>query len=302
LRVGAGVERQTQGSVLIDGREVAGKAHFVAPEDRGVGLMFQDYALFPHLSIVRNVMFGLTELTIRDARSEATRALARMGMESHLGSYPHALSGGEQQRVALARAIAPRPSVLLMDEPFSGLDMRLRNTVREETLAVLRETGATCVIVTHDPEEAMLLGDRIAMMRSGEIVQLGTPEELYYRPVNKFVAHFFSDINIISATCKEQSCQTPLGTFQTAGIGDGRRVDICIRPHGISIVSGAGAIAGRIVRHRFIGESDLLDIEIDGYGPLLHARVQHTGKLSLGATVHLDFDNRHVLVFAAEPA
>ena len=150
LRLAAGVEEPTAGRILINDREVAGQAKFLAPEQRGVGLMFQDFALFPHLTNLANVMFGLKSLPNAEAEREARLALERVGLGSHAAQYPHMLSGGEQQRVALARAVAPRPSVLLMDEPFSGLDRRLREQVRTEMLHVLRESRVTCVVVTHD--------------------------------------------------------------------------------------------------------------------------------------------------------
>jgi iron(III) transport system ATP-binding protein len=195
LRIAAGVDRPTGGMVTLDGREVAGPSRFVDPERRGVGLMFQDYALFPHLSVLDNVRFGLRALSRADATAVATRALARVGLAHLAASFPHVLSGGEQQRVALARAIAPRPGVLLMDEPFSNLDQRLRDEVRGETLALLREMGATTMIVTHDPEDAMRIADRIVLMRRGRIVQSGTAEEVYTRPVSLYAARFFCDFN-----------------------------------------------------------------------------------------------------------
>src|SRR5215510_8950767 len=174
LRLAAGVERPSAGSILINEREVAGSA-FEPPERRGVGLMFQDFALFPHLSNLANVMFGLKSLPNAEAEREARLALERVGLGGHAAQYPHMLSGGEQQRVALARAVAPRPSVLLMDEPFSGLDRSLRDEVREDMLHVLHETRVTCVIVTHDPEEALRMADRIALMRQGTLVQVDVP-------------------------------------------------------------------------------------------------------------------------------
>src|SRR6185295_17992539 len=180
LRLAAGVERPSAGAILINEREVAGGS-FEPPERRGVGLMFQDFALFPHLSNLANVMFGLKSLPHVDAEREARLALDRVGLGSHAHLYPHMLSGGEQQRVALARAVAPRPSVLLMDEPFSGLDRRLRDQVRDDTLNVLRDSHVTGVIVTHDPEEALRMADRVALMREGRLVQVDTPEGIYLR-------------------------------------------------------------------------------------------------------------------------
>ena len=175
LRVAAGIEKPSAGRILINEHEIAGPNRFVPPEQRGVGLMFQDFALFPHLTILENVAFGLKALPHAEARREAYLLLSRVGLERYAHDYPHILSGGQQQRVALARAIVPRPAVMLMDEPFSGLDVQLRESMQEETLALLRETRATSVIVTHHPEEAMRLADRIAVMRRGRLVQAAAP-------------------------------------------------------------------------------------------------------------------------------
>ena len=209
LRIAAGVERPSAGRVLLDGQEVAGPDRFVPPEQRGIGLMFQDFALFPHLTIRDNVAFGLKSLSRREARAEAHAALERVGLAHYAGEYPHILSGGEQQRVALARAIAPRPSVLLMDEPFSGLDPRLREKMREETLAILHETRATSIVVTHDAEEAMRMGDRVALMRQGRIVQTGKALELYRAPKDILAARTFSDLNELTARIDQRQRRDP---------------------------------------------------------------------------------------------
>ena len=198
LRIASGVEKPSAGRVLINDREVAGPNRFVPPEKRSVGLMFQDFALFPHLSILENVAFGLKASPRAEALREATAVLSRVGLLKFANAYPHTLSGGQQQRVALARAIVPRPAVMLMDEPFSGLDVQLRDAMQEQTLALLRETRATSLIVTHHPEEAMRLGDRIAVMRNGRIIQLGQAEDLYDHPADLFVARMFSEINEVA--------------------------------------------------------------------------------------------------------
>ena len=221
------------GRVLLDGREVASPKVFVPPEKRSIGLMFQDYALFPHLTVLKNVMFGLTALDRRARAEEARAALARVGLAHLAESYPHEISGGEQQRVALARAIVPRPGVLLMDEPFSGLDSRLRDSVRADTLSVLRETGATAVIVTHDPEEAMRMSDRIVLMRGGRIVQQGGAEELYDRPQSLFVARFFSALNELGGAVSSGRVVTRIADFACNGHADGAAVIVAIRPQGV---------------------------------------------------------------------
>ena len=224
LRLAAGVEEPASGRILINDREVSGEELYLPPERRGVGLMFQDFALFPHLTNLANVMFGLKALPKADAEREARFALARVGLAHLADAYPHMLSGGEQQRVALARAVAPRPSVLLMDEPFSGLDRRLRDEVRDDTLNVLRESRVTCVIVTHDPEEALRMADRVALMREGRLVQVDTPEGIYRRPANLFVARFFCELNEVAGTVRERHGGDPGRTVcrTSSGRGAGR--------------------------------------------------------------------------------
>jgi iron(III) transport system ATP-binding protein len=183
LRMAAGIEPLDGGRILLDGVEVARQGYALDPDKRGVGLLFQDYALFPHLTVEENVRFGLARYSREEARAAVERSLTRVGLTRYANTYPDALSGGEQQRVALARAIAPRPGVLLLDEPFSNLDRHLRAKVRDETLAVLRETRATSIMVTHDAEEALQVADRIVMMRAGQIVQVGRPEDVFLRPI-----------------------------------------------------------------------------------------------------------------------
>lgn len=298
LRLIAGIERPTSGRILLDGKVVAGPGAFIPPEKRSIGLVFQDYALFPHLTNEQNVAFGLRALNADEARAEALRALARVRLESHAQNYPHALSGGEQQRVALARALVPRPGILLMDEPFSGLDSRLRGSVRAETLGVLREARATCIIVTHDPEEAMRLGDRIALMRQGRIVQLGTPEELYRHPGDLAVARFFSEINEVPARVEGGWAMCPLGRFAAPGLKDGAAT-VAIRPQGIDLrAPGAGA-RGRVSAHRFLGEIDLYEIAVEGLDAPLVARRRPVAGLARGHDVGVHIDAAEVLVFAA---
>ncbi len=276
LRIAAGLIEDAAGTVKIDGRAVADHQTFIPPEKRGVGLVFQDYALFPHLTILQNVEFGLTALSRSEAKTQALRILSRVGLEDRASQYPHVLSGGEQQRVALARALAPRPGILLMDEPFSGLDSRLRDNIREQTIELLRETRSTAIIVTHDAEEALRVGDHVALIQDGKLVQYGEAKDLYYRPKNLFAAGFFSEINIIPAKAQGGVAQTIFGQCECepflsetccAAI---RLSDINVKPY----ENGSSDIVGRIALRRFIGTSELLEVNIESLDEQITVRIK----------------------------
>lgn len=199
LRLAAGIEPCQQGEIVIDGRPVSnGEGVHLPPEKRQVGMMFQDFALFPHLTVRENLMFGVRDS--RTARASWIQTTAtRMGIGQLLDQYPGTLSGGQQQRVALIRALAPNPRVLLLDEPFSGLDAVRRADVREQTQALVQETDIAALMVTHDPEEAMFMADKIAVMHEGMIIQTGTPDQVYFKPHNAFVAGLFGPLNQVPA-------------------------------------------------------------------------------------------------------
>ena len=235
LRIIAGLEAPCGGSVTIDGKIMSDEKTFIAPEKRGIGLVFQDYALFPHLTILGNVKFGLSAMSGKAADEQARRVLSHVGLLRYENSYPHQLSGGEQQRVALARALAPRPGILLMDEPFSGLDARMRDEIREQTIELLRDTRSTVVIVTHDPEEALGVSDHIALMQNGRIIQAGNCHELYYEPKNRFAAKFFTELNSYRGVVKDNQIDTPMGKFSANGIANGKTVTVCIRLSDINV-------------------------------------------------------------------
>ena len=274
LRIAAGVDRQDGGEVWVDGALCSGDDFHEPPEARGIGLMFQDFALFPHLDVMRNVAFGLKG-SKADKLARARDMLARVGMLDMKDQFPHQLSGGEQQRVALARALAPSPRVLLMDEPFSGLDNRLRDEVRDSTLELLKSEGTAVLLVTHEPEEALRMADQIALMRAGQIVQVGAPYNIYNAPIDRLAAEFFSDINVISGVCEGALTDTPFGAFLTPGYEEGTHVDIVIRPQHLKIDfdrHGRGPnptpqegtpARGVVVRSRFIGQSSLVEFAMD---------------------------------------
>jgi iron(III) transport system ATP-binding protein len=297
LRIAAGIESQSTGRVLLNDREIAGPSVFLPPEKRSIGLVFQDFALFPHLTILENVRFGLTALSNDEGRREAMIALARVGLEDYAASYPHVLSGGEQQRVALARALAPRPAVLLMDEPFSGLDSRLKDSVRAETLSILRESRATAIVVTHDAEEAMRMGDRIALLKDGRLVQSGRAEELYLRPANLFAAGFFSELNVFQARVKDGMLDTPVGRMAAPGLAEGAQATGAVRWTGFDVSETAGEIEARIVTRRFLGVVELLELAVPGSTEPVRARVR-CGALSAKARdIWLSSRKSDVLLF-----
>lgn len=299
LRIIAGLVRQTSGQVFIDGVEIAGASCFVAPEKRSVGLMFQDYALFPHLDVLHNVMFGLSAMPRAARKDIAMAALEAVDMTRYAQSFPHTLSGGEQQRVALARAMAPRPKIMLMDEPFSGLDRRLRDEVREQTVAILAQSGAATVMVTHDPEEAMLLADRIALMRKGRLVQTGTPDALYFNPVDAETAEFFSSFNRLHGQVKNGHITTPLGDVAANGLSDGVGVEVLIRPEQLRFgpVDGSANQASAIVlRATPQGQDRLLELSLAD-GTRMHARAPLAISPPAGAQIAISFDASSALVF-----
>jgi iron(III) transport system ATP-binding protein len=316
LRVASGIERPTTGRVLINEVVVAGPSTFVQPERRNIGLMFQDFALFPHLTILDNVAFGLQGLSDDTAYAEALSLLSRVGMAHHATNFPHTLSGGEQQRVALARALVPRPSVVLMDEPFSGLDVQLREQLQTETLKLLQETRATAMIVTHSPDEALRLGDRIAVLRAGRLVQVGKAEELYRNPADLFVARLFSEINEIHYVVTGGAVRTPIGVFSVPDIPEGDTAILCIRRRALRVMDAtfdisnaddsaqssnvARSLFGRVLRTRFLGDVAMLELGVEGFDqPLTTLVAEHAVKRP-GTDVTIVIDPADVLIFPAE--
>ena len=274
LRIIAGVDRQNSGRVLIDGDLVSDDRHHMPPERRPVGLLFQDFALFPHLTAAQNVAFGLT-CGRRERRRRVEELFLKVNLCGRENSYPHELSGGEQQRIALARALAPRPRIMLLDEPFSSLDGRLRDGVREETISMLKEENTSVLLVTHDPVEAMQVGEEIAVMRNGRIVQSGEPIRLYLNPVDRDIAAFFSDINMVHSVVSNGSADTVFGEFAAPGIMDGTEVEIVVRPQHVRIdfdrngngpvptqIDGVAA-RGTVHRARFLGTVSLVEFKLE---------------------------------------
>jgi iron(III) transport system ATP-binding protein len=229
----------------------------------------------------------------------ARQSLARIGLADYADSYPHTLSGGQQQRCALLRALAPEPEVLLLDEPFSGLDVTLRAQVREETANLLRETGVATLAVTHDPEEAMFISDRLLVMNDGRILQQGTPEEIYLHPADPFVAGLFGPVNRLEGVVTAGRVDTPFGSLAVSGVIDGVRAVVLIRPEGISIGRSDPGASARVTGARMLGRSSHLRLVLEGVGTALEALVPGVVLPGEGTPVTLTLDTRLAFVFPA---
>ena len=307
LRMIAGVEKPSSGQIFVD-EELTSNAYFqVPPEARSIGLMFQDFALFPHLNVQQNVYFGLAgSKEFKEKRS--LDLLERVGLAHLAFNYPHSLSGGEQQRIALIRALAPQPKIMLMDEPFSGLDDRLRDEVRDETFNLLRSEDAAVLMVTHDPQEAMKVADEIALMRDGKILQRGAPYNIYNAPVDLKALQFFSDANSIQATLKGSLADTPFGQFFAPGLADGTDIDIVFRPQHVRIdfdrkgqgplptASQGVAARGIVKRARFVGNESLIEFEMD-FGSTIKVTVPNVFLPNIGHPLWLTVPRDKCYIF-----
>jgi iron(III) transport system ATP-binding protein len=246
----AGLEAPDEGEIWLGDRCVAGGTTFVPPERRQVGMVFQEYAVLPHLRARENVAFGLHGWPMEERRRRTQDALRLVGLEGLADRFPHQLSGGQQQRVALARALAPRPELVLLDEPFSNLDADRRQHLREEVRAILREVGATAVFVTHDQGEALQVGDRIAVMRAGRIEQIGTPDAVFLQPRNRFVAAFLGEAMFLPGVATDGGLDTELGLVrQPVELPAGTAVDVLVRPDDLALELdplGAGVVEHRL--------------------------------------------------------
>lgn len=310
LRMIAGVEMQDCGEIWVDGNLICDTIYCVPPERREIGLMFQDFALFPHLTVAENVAFGLKG-TRDEKRARVAELLARVDLSRFMNdTYPHQLSGGEQQRVALARALAPRPRIMLMDEPFSGLDNRLRDGIRDETLDILKSENTAVLLVTHEPDEAMRMADEIALMRAGRIVQRGAPYNVYTRPADRAAVMFFSDANMLRADVNGALAETPFGQFLAPGVPDGISVNIVFRPQHVRLDfdrNGTGplptttdgvAARGVVERARFIGHESLVEFRMDFNGSVLKATVPNVFLPAKGKVMWLTVPRDRCFVFA----
>lgn len=294
LRLLAGFEIPDGGTIRIDGVEVAGAKTFIPPEKRGLGVVFQEYALFPHYTVAENVAFGLHKMPRAERAKRVTEVLELVGMGALGKRYPYELSGGQQQRVALARALAPRPVVVLLDEPFSNLDADLRVQMRDEVKRILHEANSTAIFVTHDQQEALALGDRVAIMYKGQLEQVDRPERVFHIPATRFVADFLGLADFIHGRTTPHGLETEIGFIdQPTPYQPGRDIEVMIRPHDIQVRPNATG-NGKIVRHDFFGAEHLYRVELPS-GQLIHSTQPHTVMLPIGSRVQVTCEAGHTL-------
>ncbi len=299
LRLIAGFEKPDSGKIIIGERVVADATHFVPPEKRGIGMVFQDHALFPHLTVFENIAFGLQAKTKAEIRTTVGEILHLVGLLQFSKRYPHELSGGERQRVALARALAPRPVLVLMDEPFSSLDADLRTEMREHVRSILKSMCATVVFVTHDQEEALYMGDRLAVLQKGQLEQIGTPEEIFHESNTRFVSEFMGDSDFLRGKVTRGGILTEIGLLkQVVDLAVSTPVEIAIRADDIDFQrDGSGNSV--IVERFFRGAFNLYRLRLDS-GQTLHAFTDHTRILPVGTRVRAFISSEHPLTIFSE--
>ncbi len=301
LRLIAGFETPDQGKIFLNNQEVSRPHDCLPPEKRGVGMVFQDYALFPHLTIEGNVAFGLGSLN-RDLRKKRVQeVIDQVGLTSLSHRYPHELSGGQQQRVALARALAPNPIVLMLDEPFSNLDPDMRTQMRLEVAAILRRTGSTAILVTHDHEEAFAMADKVAVLNAGRLEQCDTPEWVYHTPSTPFIADFVGQADFIPGVIRDGKTATEIGIFPNASIfTEGMDVMVMIRPDDIDLLPHAEGTA-TVIGRQFKGSENLYTIALPS-GQTLHSSQHSLSVYSDQTRVDLKLKVTHTVLFKRDDA
>jgi iron(III) transport system ATP-binding protein len=297
MRLIAGFERPDAGEVIIGGKVVASTHFYVPPEQRRVGMVFQSYALFPHLSVAGNVLYGLRRN--RERKSRMQEVLELVGLVGLERRFPHELSGGQQQRVALARALAPQPEVLLLDEPFSGLDVGRRDQVRRDVLQILRKSQTTTILVTHSQEEALLMGDRVAVMNEGKIEQIDSPETLYLRPATRFIAEFLGSTFFLPGIAHKDGLETEIGFWaQPMACAAGTSVLVALRVDDVTLTSvGDGdAYITQVIYH---GDSYLYEVLLPS-GHSIRAESPHTKHYPPNTPVRVELTPGHDLAYFPE--
>jgi len=299
LRAVAGFEPLTKGEIVLDGKVISSAGFTVPPERRGIGMVFQDYALFPHLSVADNIGFGLRQQDRTQRRRTAEEMLELVGLEGYMDRYPHELSGGQQQRVAVARALAPQPPLILMDEPFSNLDVDLRERLVLDVREMLRQRQTTTLFVTHDQEEAFVMGEHVAVMDEGRIMQWDLPYNLYHEPGNRLVADFIGQVRLIDGElASHESVETSLGllagnrSYEWPG---GTKVDVLLRPDDVVLDIDEGVECLITDRH-FKGAQIMYTLRTPGGDELLSLVPSHLD-INPGQKVRVGVDAEHLVMF-----
>ena len=313
LKLASGIEKLQEGQIKLNNQIVSSSNIHVNSEKRSVGYVFQDCALFPHLTISQNIFFGMNSANIKKQKHKIETLMKEINISSLAEKYPHELSGGQQQQVALVRAMASDPQIIFLDEPYSNLDSRLKEKVRDQMLHILREYNITALLVTHDPEEAMFMSDKIGVLNNGSIEQFGNPIDLYSRPKSAFIAEFFGEINVFEGTVKDESVNTVLGTFTCSKKFNDKKVKIVIRNEAISLYAEnkvnfnknkqAGFVTspflGYVMETRLLAGSTLvhLSLKVNQTNFHVHARIPGLNFFDVDEKVFVSCDPSQIFVF-----
>tara|TARA_Y100000996_G_C22553171_1_gene654518 strand:- start:2433 stop:3479 length:1047 start_codon:yes stop_codon:yes gene_type:complete len=303
IRVIAGLEEIQQGELFLENILVANKKINTPPEARPVSYVFQDFALFPHMNVLENISFAAGSHENKKQLVNQVIKLAKVN--EFLDKYPHSLSGGEQQRVALARSIAVQPKLLLLDEPFSDLDSNLKNEIIDDTLHLINSLESSAIVVTHNAEEAMFLSDTIIVMEKGEIVQIGSPHEIYFNPSNLYVASLFGETNIFQSEVRDNKCITPLGIIISKGFQNNQKVNVVVRPEAIKLHSEKSPLlnpnSGVVVDSKFLGNNTIIHMTVsDNQNNKYHIHSKIAGNFlpPPASSVSITLDQSQVFIFS----
>ncbi|MDA8695026.1 ABC transporter ATP-binding protein [Alphaproteobacteria bacterium] len=302
IRVIAGLESVQKGEIFIEDTIVANNQLNTPPEKRPISYVFQDFALFPHMTVLENISFAAGSRKNKKQLIDQVIQLAKV--DNFLQKYPHSLSGGEQQRVALARSIAVQPKLLLLDEPFSDLDINLKREIIDDTLHLINSLESSALVVTHNAEEAMFLSDMIIVMDQGKIVQVGTPHQIYFHPVNQYVASLFGETNIFQTTVQNNQCNTPLGSIEVNNLKDNQIVNVVIRPEAIKLSQEKSPLlnpnTGVVVDSKFLGNSAIIHMTVnDQFNQKHHIHSKVLGNFlpPAASSVSITLDKSHIFIF-----
>ena len=302
LKLIAGLDRTQHGEILLNNQIVSSSNHHLKTEKRKIGFLFQDYALFPHLTVKKNLNFAIQHN--KKLNHDIDEIIEIIKLPNSLSKYPHELSGGEQQRVALARSIISQPDLLLLDEPFSSLDLNLKEEIRDDTLHLLQKSNISVLIVTHDPFEAMFISNKIYIMKKeGYIIQSGTPQDLYNKPINSYVAGFFGETNKFIAIANKEKIHTPIGTIKSPKSLESKKVEVHIRPQGVKLIQDStpvNGIKGTVMASRLMGEYSFVHLSVlDENNDIVHVHSHMPASFypDQSSAVRIEIDQNQTFVF-----